>query len=170
MKILETQRLVLREFTPADAAFVLELLNDPGWIRFIGDKGVRTLDEARAYIGRVPMASYERHGFGLYLVALAQSGVPIGMCGLIKRDTLEDVDIGFAFLPQYCGQGYAYEAACATLAHGKTTLGLARIVAITSPDNHSSIRLLEKIGLKHRRILHLESLGGETTLFSEESA
>jgi RimJ/RimL family protein N-acetyltransferase len=169
LKILETQRLVLREFTPADGAFVLELLNDPGWIRFIGDKGVHTLDEARAYIGRVPMASYARHGFGLYLVELKESGVPIGMCGLIKRDALDDVDIGFAFLPQYCKQGYAYEAAQATLAHGKTALGLSRIVAITSPDNHTSIRLLEKIGLKHQRILNLEALGGETKLFTEES-
>jgi RimJ/RimL family protein N-acetyltransferase len=167
LKILETERLVLRQITTDDAAFILELLNDPSWIRFIGNKGVRTLDDARAYIRRVPMASYERHGFGLYLTAIKESGVPIGMCGLVKRDALDDVDIGFAFLPQYCGQGYAFEAAAAALAHGKRTLGLARIVAITSPDNHSSVRLLHKIGLKYERTLWLEVLGGETRLFSE---
>jgi RimJ/RimL family protein N-acetyltransferase len=169
LKILETPRLTLREFTPEDAAFTLRLLNEPSWIEFIGNKNVRTLDDAVAYIHRVPMGSYQRHGFGLYLVELKESGAPIGMCGLVKREGLEDVDIGFAFLPPYWGQGYAFEAASASLHHAKTVLGLKRIVAITAPDNVSSVKLLEKIGLKAQRTLQLPGIGGESILFSEES-
>jgi RimJ/RimL family protein N-acetyltransferase len=169
LKILETQRLILREVTPDDAPFILELLNEPSWLRYIGDKGVRTLDDARAYILRVPVTSYARHGFGLYVAALKPGGEAIGMCGLVKREALADVDIGFAFLPRYWGQGYAFEAASASLEYGKGKLGIARIVGITSPDNHSSIKLLEKIGMKLERTLVLDGHGGETKLFSEES-
>ncbi|HXQ38537.1 MAG TPA: GNAT family N-acetyltransferase, partial [Anaerolineales bacterium] len=109
MKILETERLVLRQLSLADAEFILELLNEPSFIQNIGDRGVRTLDDARAYILRVPVKSYEQHGFGLYLVILKESSESIGMCGLIKRDTLEDVDIGYAFLPKFWSKGYAIE-------------------------------------------------------------
>jgi RimJ/RimL family protein N-acetyltransferase len=155
LKVLETPRLVLRRMHPDDADFILELLNDPGWIQFIGDKGVRTLDAARAYIRQGPMAMYARHGIGLYLTELKEGGVPIGMCGLIRRDSLPDVDIGFAFLPAYRQKGYALEAASATMEYGMKTLGLRRIVAITSPDNHSSIRLLEKLGMRFERLMRL---------------
>ncbi|MFI4982343.1 MAG: GNAT family N-acetyltransferase, partial [Nevskiales bacterium] len=116
MKVLETERLVLRRLVAEDAPFILELLSDPSWLRFIGDKGVRNLDDARLYIRIGPAAMYARLGHGLYLTELKDGGIPIGLCGLIKRDTLDDVDIGFAFLPQYRGQGYAREAAAATLA------------------------------------------------------
>ena len=167
--VLESERLTLRELTHHDAPFILELLNEEGFLRYIGDKGVRTLDDARAYILRVPMASYARNGFGLYIAALKPGGEAIGMCGLVKREALEDVDLGFAFLPRHWGQGYAFEAASASLEYGKRKLGIARIVGITSPDNHSSIKLLEKMGMKLERTLVLDGHGGETKLFSEES-
>lgn len=155
MRVLETDRLALRRLTVDDAPFVLELVNDPAWLEFIGDKGVRTLDDAHDYIRKGPIDMYERLGFGMYLVELRECSTPIGMCGLIKREGLEDVDIGYAFLPGFRGNGYAYEAASAVLAYGNGVLGLQRIVAITTPGNASSIRLLEKMGLKLEGMLEL---------------
>jgi RimJ/RimL family protein N-acetyltransferase len=155
MKVLETQRLVIRWFDEGDAPFILELLNDPGWIRFIGNKNVKTLDDARAYIRRVPIAAYEREGFGLSMVELKENGEPLGMCGLIRRPGLDDVDVGFAFLPRYRSQGYAFESSAAVLAHGRDTLALGRVVAITSEDNHDSARLLEKLGFRFEKSMHL---------------
>ena len=148
MTVLQTGRMTLRRLTPADAPFIRELVNEPSWIRFIGDRGVRTEDDARAYLAKGPIAMYERYGFGLWMCESRESGEALGICGLIKRDTLEDVDIGFAFLPRYWGQGYAHESAAAVLDYGREVLELDRIVAITSPDNTSSIRLLEKLGLR----------------------
>lgn len=165
MKILETGRLVLRLIVAEDAPFILELLNDPSFLRFIGDRGVRTLDDARAYIEKGPSASYARFGFGLWLAQLRNDGTPIGMCGLLKRDTLDDVDIGFAYLPAFRGQGYAHEAAAAVMVHGRLALGIPRIVAIVSPENVASIRLLEKIGLAFDRRIDLNGDGRDTCLF-----
>jgi [ribosomal protein S5]-alanine N-acetyltransferase len=148
----ETGRLALRRFTTADAAFVVELLNEASFLRYIGDKGVRTEADACRYLEAGPLASYARHGFGLYRVGLKHSGEPIGMCGLLKRDWLEDVDIGFAFLPRFWRKGYGLEAAAAVLAHARDGLGLRRVVAITSPDNAASIGLLEKLGFRFERM------------------
>lgn len=166
MTVLETERLALRRLEPGDAEFILELLNDPSFLRFIGDKGVRNLDDARRYIANGPVASYERFGFGLYLTALKEGGVPIGICGLLKRDSLDDVDVGFAFLPRYWSKGYALEAASAVMAYGRESLGLKRIVAVVSPGNDASIRLLLKLGLKLERMVRLEGEGPELQLFS----
>jgi len=163
--ILETRRLALRLIEVGDAAFILQLLNEPSFLRFIGDRGVRTLDDARAYIEQGPIASYRRHGLGLWLAQRRDDGTPIGMCGLLKRDNLDDIDIGFAYLPAYWGQGYAYEAAAAVMDHGRRVLGLPRIVAIVSPDNAGSIRLLEKIGLVFERRIELNGDGRETSLY-----
>lgn len=163
--VLETQRLVLRHLSLSDAEFILELLNQPSFIRYIGDRGVRTVDDARRYILEGPVASYERHGFGLYLVQLKESGVRVGICGLVKRETLPDVDIGFAFLPQYGSRGYAFESASATMVHGREVLGLKRIVAITTSDNDRSIRLLERIGLRFSGMIRLASDAEELRLF-----
>ena len=168
MKILETDRLILRRLSTEDAEFILELLNEPSFLRFIGDKGVRTLDDARDYILNGPVDMYTRLGFGLYLTELKESGVPIGICGLLKRDGLEDVDIGFAFLPKFWARGYAYESAAAVMAYGKTVLGLNRIVAITSPDNYASGRLLEKLGLRFERMIHLSNDAPEVRLFASD--
>ena len=164
--VVETERLILRRLSTADAEFILELLNDESFLRFIGDKGVRTLEDARAYILNGPIQSYQTFGFGLYLAALKNSSAPIGICGLLKRDTLEDVDIGFAFLPGYRGNGYASEAARATLIHGKDDYGLGRIVAITSPDNEASIGLLEKLGFRFERMTKLADDAPEVKLFA----
>lgn len=164
--MLETERLKLREFVANDAAFIVALLNDPSWLRYIGNKNVRTLDEARAYIERVPATMVARHGFGLYAVTLKHDGTPIGMCGLIKRDTLEDVDIGFAFLPAYCGAGYAREAALAVLEDGRERLRLPRVVAITTPENQRSIRLLDELGFAFERTLPPVAGDAELKLFA----
>lgn len=164
--MLETKRLVLRRLTSDDAAFILELLNEPSFLRYIGDKGVRTLADAVEYIKNGPIASYERFGFGLYRVELKETAVPIGICGLLKRETLADVDVGFAFLPTYWSRGYAFEAASAVIQYGRRVLNLGRIVAITSPENDSSIRLLEKMGFSYERQLALSEGTPEVKLFA----
>jgi RimJ/RimL family protein N-acetyltransferase len=166
MKVLETDRLVLRRLTVDDAEFILELLNQPSYLRYIGDKGVRTLDDARGYILKGPVDSYERFGFGLYLTLLKESGVPIGLCGLLKRELMEGPEVGYAFLPQFWSKGYAFESAAAVMAYGKDVLGLERIVAITAPDNEGSIRVLEKLGLKFDRMIRFSENGDEVKLFA----
>lgn len=156
MYLIQTPRLRLRELTDSDsdAAFTLALVNDPSFHQFIGDRGVRTLENARSYIEQGPRAMYRTHGFGMYRVEL-EDGTPVGQCGLIRRDELDDVDIGFAFLPAYRGCGYAFEAASAVMDWGKQILCLERIVAIVSPENRHSIRLLEKLGLRYERDITL---------------
>ncbi|MCK9194204.1 MAG: GNAT family N-acetyltransferase [Nevskia sp.] len=168
MNVLETERLQLRRLVVDDAPFIFDLLNQPSWLRYIGDKGIRTLDDARNYIVNGPMAMYQRNGFGLYLTVLKEGGAPIGLCGLIKRDTLDDVDIGFAFHPDYWNCGYALEAAAAVLTHGLRDFNLPRVVAIASQDNDSSIRLLEKIGLRFQRRLQLTPDSTEVSYFVHE--
>jgi [ribosomal protein S5]-alanine N-acetyltransferase len=155
MHILQTQRLSLRELTPDDAPFILKLVNEPTWLQFIGDKGVRTLKDAVNYILSGPAKSYRTNGFGLWLVSLKEEDLPIGICGLIKRAELEHVDIGFAYLPDYSGRGYAFEAASATLEYAKNSLALTRILAITNQDNIRSIKLLEKLGLQFEKLISL---------------
>jgi ribosomal-protein-alanine N-acetyltransferase len=145
--ILETARLRLREFVPEDAPFILELVNEPDWLRFIGDRGIHDLDAARRYIAEGPGAMQARLGFSLWCVEAKADGALLGMCGLIKRDTLEHVDIGFAFLARHRGLGYAREAAQGTLAQART-LGIGRVAAITDPANQRSIRLLQALGFQ----------------------
>jgi RimJ/RimL family protein N-acetyltransferase len=168
-KILETERLILREFTIQDAVFILRLLNTPGWLQFIGDRGVKTLAEAQSYLLNGPIKSYRANGFGLALVAVKETGMVIGMCGLIKREGLEDVDIGFALLSEYERKGYAYEAAFATLNHAKTDLGINRIVAIVVPENTSSINLLKKLGMQFEKTVKLPGSNEELFLFANVS-
>ena len=168
MNILETARLILRQFSLDDDDFILELLNEPSFIQNIGDRGVRTLEDARSYIKRVPIASYEQNGFGLYIVEPKESGEPIGMCGLIKRAELEDVDIGYAFLPKYWSRGYAVESALAVKEYAREVIGLKRLVAITDPENQGSIRVLEKIGLKFEKMVRLSEDDIELKLLAAE--
>jgi RimJ/RimL family protein N-acetyltransferase len=168
MKVLETHRLILRHLTPADAGFILELLNDPSFIRYIGDKQVRTVDDAKAYVRNGPAKSYESYGFGLNLVELKSDRTPIGICGLLKRDTLPDPDIGFAFLPAYWNQGYAFEAADAVMKHARETLGVDRVLAITTPDNEASAKLLNKIRLRFDRTVKLSEDAAEVKLFTTD--
>ena len=165
MTVLETERLLLRQLSTEDANFILELLNEPSFIRNIGDRGVRTIDDANSYILNGPVASYAKNGFGLYLVRLKETNESIGMCGLIKRDTLEDVDIGYAFLPRFWSKGYAVEAARATKEYAKNVVGLSRIIAIVDPENEGSIRVLEKIGLKFEKTIKFSEDDIELKLF-----
>ncbi|MEX0418104.1 GNAT family N-acetyltransferase [Bacillus sp. C30] len=153
MIVLETERLTLRWLDVKDAPFILELVNDPAWIQFIGDKGIKNLEDAKKYILNGPVDMYNKMGFGLYLVERKEDLTPIGMCGLIKRDSLEDVDIGFAFLEKFRSKGYGYESAAAVIEYGVQKLGLKRIVAITSRDNVASGTLLEKVGLRFEKII-----------------
>ena len=169
MTIIETERLILRKLTVDDAAFMLELLNQPSFIQFIGDRGVRTLDDARQFILTRYIAAYERLGFGMYLTLLKEDLVPIGICGLIRRNELDDVDIGYAFLPQYWSKGYAFESASAVLAYARNTLGIKRILGITTADNKGSIRVLEKAGLKFERMVKLSGDDEELKLFASEA-
>ena len=146
MVVLQTERLYLRQQQVADAPFILQLVNDSDWIRYIGDRGLRTVEAAEAHIRDGAMAMYTRHGFGLYLVETKVAQVPIGICGLVRRDFLDEVDLGFALMPQYRGKGYAYEAAQATIDYARSEIGLERLLAIVLPDNVASIRLLERLG------------------------
>lgn len=157
MIILETERLILRQLTSDDAEFIFELLNDPSWIQNIGDRNIRTLDDARAYIVNGPAASYVKNEFGLWLVALKETNESIGMCGLIRRENLEDVDIGYAFLPRFWGKGYAVEAARAAKDYARDVVGLKRLVAIVDPANEGSIRVLEKLGLRYEKMVRLSA-------------
>ena len=159
MTVLETPRLRLRRLDHADAPFILRLVNEPSWRQNIGDKGVRTLEDAVRYLTEGPLAMYARHGFGLYAVTRRGDDAPIGLCGLIRRDTLPDADIGYAFLPEFWGQGYAREAAVATLDHARRDFALPRLLAMTAPHNAASIRLLEQLGFALERV---ECLGGAT--------
>ena len=152
-----------------DAGFILQLLNEPGFMRFIGDKGVRTTADACDYIAKGPMDSYRRHGFGLYLVSLRRCGTPVGICGLVKREGLADVDLGFAFLAAHWSKGYAAESAAAVHDYGRRVLGIKRVVAITAPDNAGSIAVLEKIGLRFAGRIRLSDDGPELNLFGPEA-
>lgn len=153
MHLLQTERLNLRLFTLEDAGHIVELLNQPSFIRFIGDRGVRTAAEAEKYLTDGPLKSYEQNGFGLWLAEEKATHAFVGMCGLIKRPELEDVDIGYALLPKFWGCGLATEACAAVLAYARNHLQLKRLVAIVAPDNIASIRVLEKIGLKFERTM-----------------
>jgi ribosomal-protein-alanine N-acetyltransferase len=144
--VVETERLLLRQFTLDDAPFVVRLLNEPSFIQNIADRGVRSLEQAVRYLQDGPLASYERHGHGLYLVLLKETRQPIGMCGLLKREQLRDIDLGYAFLPQFWSRGYAFESAAAVLRLATEGLGASRVAAIVSPGNAPSVRVLQKLG------------------------
>jgi [ribosomal protein S5]-alanine N-acetyltransferase len=150
MIVAETERLSIRRFDTEDAPFILALLNTPGWLQFIGDKHIKTLNDAENYIISGPVKSYKKFGFGLYLVSLKHNNTPIGMCGLIQRAELKDIDIGFAFLPEHGGKGYALESVEAMMVHAKN-LKITRLVAITLPENKPCLRLLEKAGMRFEK-------------------
>ena len=166
--VCSSERLQVRHMVDTDAAFILELLNDPDFIRNIADRGVRTLEDARKYIATGPAASYARFGFGLSRVELRDGAIPIGICGLLRRDTHPDVEIGFAYLAAFRGKGYALEAAAAVLKFGTRSLRLDRIVALTAPDNNASMKVLEKLGFEFQGMLHLQEFARASRLFALE--
>ena len=167
-RVFATPRLVVDELVEADAPFILELLTDPAFLRYIGDRGVQDLEGARRYVEAGPRASYAAHGYGLWRVALRDGGTPIGICGVLKRPTLPEPDLGFAFLPAYRGCGYAFEAARATLAHARDGLGLGRILAITTRDNVDSIALLGRLGFRDEGEVEGAPGGAPLRLFAHE--
>lgn len=165
MDIISTERLHLRVMRLDDAAFYLRLVNEPSFISNIRDKGIRTLDQSRESIETGTLASQEKFGFSFYLVEGRTTHLPMGICGLTKRDSLDDVDLGYAFLPEFCGQGYAYEAALAVLTHTKNALPIKQLAAITSPTNERSNRLLIKLGFIFQRTTLLSGDSEETRLY-----
>jgi [ribosomal protein S5]-alanine N-acetyltransferase len=166
---LLTARLTLRPFLLDDAPFIVELLNDPGWLRYIGDRKVRTQDDARTYLRNGAIAHAAQHGFALGAVERSSDAAPIGMCGLIRREGLDDVDLGYALLPAHRGQGYAREAAAAWLACGFERFGLARIVAITSVDNTASGKVLEAIGMRFERRMRVAGHEEDSLLYAAQA-
>lgn len=166
MNVAETERLRVRWLNAGDSAFILELVNEPSWIQYIGEKGVKTLPDAVRYIENGPVAMYKRTGFGLYMVELKEIGEPIGICGLIKREGLKDVDLGFAFLPRFWRKGYAFESAAAVMCYGRKALGLPRVVAILSQDNHRSSKLLERLGFCFEGTIRLQPDDEELRLYA----
>ena len=163
--ILSTERLNLRQFNLNDAQFIVELLNSPGWLAFIGNRNITNRQQAQNYLTNVLIKGYET-GLGFWLVELKNNSMPIGMCGIIKRNNLENPDIGFAFLPQFMGNGYAYEAANATLNFATNQLQLPCVCAITMHENKSSIKLLEKIGLIFKKNIFFADTNEQLMLFS----
>jgi len=151
--ILETDRLIIREFNFEDSDFVIRLVNSPGWLAFIGDRNIKNTEQANQYMISGPMASYKKQGYGFYVVVLKNTQKPIGICGLIKRNTLPETDLGFAFLPEFNGQGYAYESASSIVDYAKNQLKLKNLLAIVMPENASSIKLLEKLGMQFDKMI-----------------
>jgi RimJ/RimL family protein N-acetyltransferase len=166
LQVAQTGRLLLRWLTPGDAEFIRELVNEPSWIEYIGDKGVRTREDAARYLESGPLAMYRKLGYGLYCVESKERGQPIGICGLIKRETLDDVDIGFAFLPRYWGHGYAFESASAVMSYGRSVLGMSRVVAILSQSNERSRKLLGALGFAFERMISMPPGGEELLLYA----
>lgn len=164
--ILETKRLILREFEESDSGFIFRLLNSPGWLRNIGSRGIQNEENAKEYINTKLRKAYAELGFGFYLAELKSNGESAGMCGLVKREGLDDVDVGFALLPEYEHQGYAFESASAMVEYAKNTLGMDSLSAITIPSNSSSIRLLEKIGLRFQKMIRIPNDSEELMLFT----
>lgn len=159
MNLPVTDRLILTYISPSDAPFILELMNTPTWKRFIGDRNLKTEEDAANYIINRLMPSYALNGFGFYLCSLKADNLPIGICGMVKRDSLEHTDIGFAFLPQFEGKGFGYESASAVMHYAQTTLGIQTLAGICNSDNASSIALLKKLGLRYQKMILLP---GET--------
>lgn len=166
VEILRTERLILRHLTEDDAPFIYQLLNERGFIENIGDRGVRDLESARRYISEGQGASYQKYGYGLWAVVLAETGEPVGICGLVKRDGLEDADIGYAFLESSWGKGFAREAAAATLAHALDVIGLPKVVAITKSTNVGSKAVLEKIGMKAAGMIKVPGYEDESAYYT----
>jgi ribosomal-protein-alanine N-acetyltransferase len=168
--MISTPRLIIRRFTVEDAPFALRLLNEPSFIENIADRGVRTLEQAVKYLENGPIASYEKHGLGLMLVVLEKTGAPIGMCGLIRRPGQPDVDLGYAYVPEAWGLGYAGEAAEATLESARRDFRLPRVVAFISPGNHRSLRLLSKLGFEPAGRTRLNPADPEVLLYVKSLA
>jgi len=166
MIILETERLLLRTLDQNDAPFYLRLVNEPTWLQYIGNRGVTTLEQARMAIENGPMQMFRQYGHCLYLVQLKQGGDPIGLCGLLKRDSLDDIDLGYALLPEYVGCGYTVEAASAVLQYAFSALDKRRVVAIVASENVKSMRVLERLGMQFERLVSVDTQTAQVRLYA----
>lgn len=166
--IIETERLILKEFSSEDGEFIQKLLNTPGWLKYIGTRSINTIEDAVNYIENRIQKSYTESGFGFYFIELKSSSIKVGMCGLVKRESLDDIDIGFALLPQFEGNGYAFEASEGVMKYAKDNLNLKKLAAITVPYNTSSIKLLEKLGMKFEKLINLPGDPETLMLYSKE--
>lgn len=164
--ILHTKHLSLREFNVNDSLFIIELVNSEGWLKYIGDRNIKTEEQAKNHLINGALKGYREHGYGLYLVEITKDKTPIGMCGIMKRENLENPDIGFAFLPEYIGKGYAYEIASATINYAKEKLNISTVCAITVAYNEKSIKLLERIGLNYIKTIKMADDKEELLLYS----
>jgi [ribosomal protein S5]-alanine N-acetyltransferase len=167
MTLIDTNRLVIRDITEQDFHFIFRLLNEPSWIKYIGDKGIKTETDAKNYIQTGPLQMYKDFGFGLFLVTLKENAIPIGLCGLIKRPSLENIDLGYAFLPEYTGKGYAFEATKAVIKYGKEQLSIDKLVAITTIDNLNSEKVLLKLGFSFDSLIIENNASEELKLFTK---
>ncbi len=163
--VLTTERLELRWLTQDDAPMMLAVWNDPAFLRFVGDRGIRTLEEARAAIESGPLNLYSQYGYGPFRLRLLDERADVGICGLFRRDTLDEPDIGFAILPDYCGRGLGFESSVAVLDHARYVLGLDAVTAIVSPENEASIGLLEKLGLHYDRPIRMPGDEHDVSLY-----
>lgn len=163
--ICKTDRLILREFSLADTSFIIQLLNSPGWLQYIGNRQIHDHDAAALYLKNGPLASYQQHGFGLYQVLLQNNLLPVGMCGLIKREQLDQPDLGFAFLPEYTGKGYAQESAESVIESARL-MQLSTILAITLAENKPSVNLLQKLGFNFDRLFRFQEDAEELMLYN----
>ena len=168
MMSLETERLRLRYYTAADAPFIYELMNSTGWLNYIGDRNIRSIADAETYIKEKYLPSYKLNGYGAYIVVLKETGIAVGSCGLYKRENLEHPDIGFAFLTEYLGKGYGFEASQGVMEHAREKLGINTFLGITLPTNIPSIKLLQKLGLKKQGPFFFNDETEELLLFSNE--
>lgn len=165
MVLIETDRLILRNFSLDDAEFILSLVNEPSWLENIGDKNVHNIHDAQNYIQNGPLKSYQENGYGLYMAELKLRSVPVGVCGLVKREFFIEPDVGFAFLPEYWGLGFASESAKAVLEYAQSELNIERVLGITNIDNRGSMRVLEKIGLRYDKTVNLPGYQEQSRLF-----
>ena len=163
---LETDRLVLTRLTLEDAPLMLSVWNDPAFIRYVGDRGIRTLAEARSALRDGALKLYADYGYGPYRMCRKTDGDSVGICGLFRRDGLEDTDIGFSTLPHYCGQGFGYEAACAVIEHARVDARLSRLTALVSPENAASVRLIEKLGLIFEKMIRMPGEDSDVCLYA----
>ena len=166
--VLNTERLELSWLTLDDTPLMLAIWNDPAFVRYVADRGVRTLDQARAAVEAGPLRLYAEYGYGPFRLRRRDDGMDIGICGLFRRDGFADPDIGFAILPDFCGKGYGFEASAAVLEYAHDTLGLSRIKAIVSPQNAASIGLLEKLGMRYERRVRMPGEDHDISLYGIE--
>ncbi len=165
MTLITTDRLVLREFDLEDASFILELVNDQGWLENIGDKNVHSIEDAEQYLLSGPIRSYQENGYGLYMVELKLTNIAVGMCGLVKRDCFKSPDVGFAFVPEYRGLGFASEAGRSVLKYAKSQLSLNRVIGVTSMNNVGSMKALEKMGMQYDSLVSMPGYDEKSRLF-----